>query len=82
MPTYVYETVPASAGEAPERFELRQSMHDAPLTQHPDTQLPVRRVLSGGLATFTQGAGSDGAAPARGAMPTMGCGASSCCMTQ
>ncbi|MCE2901659.1 MAG: FmdB family zinc ribbon protein [Gemmatimonas sp.] len=77
MPIYVYETVPAAAGEASERFELRQSMHEAPLTEHPDTRVPVRRVLSGGLVTFTQGAAAD-----RGAMPARGCGASACCMTQ
>jgi predicted nucleic acid-binding Zn ribbon protein len=84
MPIYVYETVPATAGEAPERFELRQSMNDAPLTEHPETHVPVRRVLSGGLVTFTNGQ-SGQATPCgapRGGLPTAGCGASSCCMVQ
>ena len=81
MPIYVYETVPQAAGEATERFELRQSMHDAALTEHPHSGAPVRRVLSGGLVTFTQGAGGDSAAcgmPSSG--PSMGCGAGACCM--
>jgi predicted nucleic acid-binding Zn ribbon protein len=74
MPIYVYETVPAGPGESPERFELRQSMSDAPLTQHPETGVPVQRVLSGGLVTFTGSAASAGAAPSGG-----GCGAAQCC---
>ncbi len=81
MPIYVYETVPTAAGEAPSRFEVRQSMQDAPLTQHPETGAPVRRVLSGGLVTFTQGQAGDRCAVPSGA-PAGGCGASSCCMMQ
>ncbi len=48
MPTYVYETIPQVEGEKPQRFEVRQSMMDAALTQHPDSGLPVRRVPIGG----------------------------------
>lgn len=82
MPIYVYETLPGTQGETPERFEVRQSMSDEPLVAHPETGQPVRRVLSGGLVTFTNGAGGDTCAmPAgRGGMPTMGCGAGNCCM--
>lgn len=81
MPIYVYETVPAAAGEASERFELRQSMHEAPLTEHPDTRVPVRRVLSGGLVTFTQGtSGGDAACGMPMPKGMGGCGAGSCCM--
>lgn len=59
MPTYVYETVPE--GEAPAaRFEVRQGMAEAPLTRHPETGVPVRRVVSGGMAAFTGGGGSGG----------------------
>jgi len=47
MPTYVYEAA-ESGGEAL-RFEIRQSIHDAPLTHHPETGAPVRRVISGGI---------------------------------
>lgn len=49
MPTYVYETIPERAGTEPRRFEVRQSMLDAPLTRDPETGEPVRRVISGGL---------------------------------
>lgn len=82
MPIYVYETLPGTQGETPERFEVRQSMSDEPLVAHPETGQPVRRVLSGGLVTFTNSAGGDTCAmPAgRGGMPTMGCGAGNCCM--
>lgn len=58
MPTYVYETVP-EGGTPADRFEVRQGMAEAPLTRHPETGVPVRRVVSGGLATFT-GAGTGG----------------------
>lgn len=44
MPLYVYEIVlPDGAGG--EQFEVLQSMSEAPLTAHPDTGEPVRRVL-------------------------------------
>ncbi len=49
MATYVYETLPRRNGETPRRFEVVQSMKDAPLTRHPDTGEPVRRVISGGF---------------------------------
>lgn len=49
MPTYVYETIPRAAGEAPRRFEVQQSMRDDPLTTDPETGVPVKRVISGGL---------------------------------
>lgn len=77
MPTYVYETIPAP-GELPERFEVRQSMSEAPLAMHPERDIPVRRVLSGGLVTFMQGASGDSCAAPAG-LPTMGCGAGNCC---
>jgi hypothetical protein len=44
MPVYVYEVVlPDGAGGA--RFECTQRMADPPLTQHPETGEPVRRVI-------------------------------------
>ncbi len=49
MPTYVYETIPEDASEEPERFEVKQSMSDDKLTHHPDTGVPVRRLVSGGF---------------------------------
>lgn len=48
MATYVYETIPARDGEPPRRFEIVQSMRDAPLRTHPETGESVRRVISGG----------------------------------
>ncbi len=82
MPTYVYETVPA-AGEAAERFEVRQGMTEAPLTAHPASGVPVRRVVVGGLATFTQGAGGGGEMACgmpRAPMPAGGCGSGCGCV--
>lgn len=49
MATYVYETIPTQEGELPVQFELQQSMKDEPLTKHPETGAPVRRLISGGL---------------------------------
>ena len=54
MTTYVYETVPQKPGIEPRRFEVRQSMNDAPLTRHPDTGEPVRRVIAGGFGFIAQ----------------------------
>jgi len=48
MATYLYETIPTNPDEAPRRFEAVQSMKDAPLTRHPDSGEPVRRVITGG----------------------------------
>lgn len=44
MPTYVYEVITGS-GEPGERFEVVQQMSDPPLTEHPETGAPVRRVI-------------------------------------
>jgi predicted nucleic acid-binding Zn ribbon protein len=74
MPVYVYETIPQSDADLPLTFELRQSMSEPCLTAHPETGKPVRRVLSGGLATFT--GNSAGAAPMRGGG---GCGSGCGC---
>ncbi len=83
MPTYVYETIPTSAAQSPERFEMRQSMSEPALTRHPETGAPVRRVLSGGLATFTGSASGDMDAcgwPGSGAAPGPGCCGGGACM--
>ena len=48
MATYVYESIPGSADEPVERFEIRQSMMDEALDTHPDTGKPIRRVITGG----------------------------------
>src|SRR5262245_17595966 len=44
MPIYVYEVI-AEDGSSGEQFELFQSMADEPLTKHPQTGAPVRRVF-------------------------------------
>lgn len=44
MPIYVYQVV-REDGQPGERFELRQSIHDAALTHHPETGEPVKRVI-------------------------------------
>lgn len=53
MTTYVYETIPAKAGEKPRYFEFKQSMKEAALTKHPETGEPIRRVVLGGLGVLS-----------------------------
>lgn len=45
MPTYVYEVI-LPDGESGQVFEVEQSMSDEPLTEHPTTGQPVRRVIT------------------------------------
>lgn len=54
MATYVYETISRQDGETPRRFEVVQGMKDAPLSRHPDTGEPVRRVISGGFGIMSK----------------------------
>ncbi|HEV3440251.1 MAG TPA: FmdB family transcriptional regulator [Gemmata sp.] len=44
MPLYVYEVV-LPDGSGGETFEMIQKFADAPLTKHPETGKPVRRVF-------------------------------------
>ena len=44
MPTYVYEIINED-GSSGESFEVIQPISDAPLTEHPETGQPVRRVI-------------------------------------
>lgn len=53
MTTYVYETIPAKAGEKPRYFEIKQYMIDQPLTKHPETGEPIRRVVLGGFGVLS-----------------------------
>lgn len=71
MPTYLYETVPDQPDEAIDRFEIKQSFSDAPLTVHPKTGVPVRRVISGGIGLMTK---SENSLPE----PGPGCGPGTC----
>jgi hypothetical protein len=46
MPVYVYRVIKSGgAAEEGETFEVVQSIHDPPLTHHPETGEPVKRVL-------------------------------------
>jgi predicted nucleic acid-binding Zn ribbon protein len=58
MTTYIYETIPADDSNEPKVFEFQQRMTDKPLTQHPETGEPVRRVISGGLGIMQKGKSS------------------------
>ena len=75
MATYLYETIPANPGDEPQTFEVQQSMKDAPLTKHPETGVPVRRVITGGFGFVSKG----GSAPAPQRPPTSGGGCGSGC---
>nr|VFK14445.1 MAG: hypothetical protein BECKLFY1418C_GA0070996_100842 [Candidatus Kentron sp. LFY] len=72
MPTYIYETIPEDSSMKPRRFEVEQRMADDPLTSDPDTGLPVRRVISGGIGFLSAGDMGSGSEPAMGG---------SCCST-
>lgn len=72
MATYVYETIPSIEGETPKRFEVKQSMKEAPLTRHPDTGEPVRRVITGGAGLM--GLASSSASSIGGGGCGSGCG--------
>lgn len=74
MTTYVYETIPAQPGQKPRYLEVKQSMKDDPLTKHPDTGEPIRRVLLGGFGVLKSGGSKR--APAEGGS---GCGPSCGC---
>lgn len=55
MTTYVYETIPSKAGEKPRHFEFKQRMNAEPLTHHPQTGEPIRRVVLGGFGMLSSG---------------------------
>lgn len=73
MTTYVYETIPQIPGVEPRRFEVRQSMSDAPLKTDPATGEPVRRVISGGYGFVAQRASSAPAPASGGCCPGCAC---------
>jgi len=50
MPTYEYE-----CSQCGLRFERRQGINDDPVTQCPDCQGPVQRVISGGAGFIMKG---------------------------
>lgn len=44
MPTYIYETIPANANEEPVVYEVTHDEDETPLTHHPETGEPWKRV--------------------------------------
>ena len=75
MTTYVYETIPEQAGQKPTYYEIKQGMNDVPLTQHPETGGPIRRVVLGGFGILKSSTKSQPAPPDGGC----GCDPSGCC---
>ncbi|MGC1481958.1 MAG: hypothetical protein WA771_15770 [Chthoniobacterales bacterium] len=47
MPTYIYESI-AAAGEKPNHYEIEQSETAEAITNHPDSGMPIRRVIVDG----------------------------------
>lgn len=45
MPTYVYEVLDEAGEPTGDRFELVEAMSDDPITEHPETGQPVRRMF-------------------------------------
>jgi predicted nucleic acid-binding Zn ribbon protein len=73
MATYIYETTNESGPV--KRYEIQQSMKDAPLTRHPETGETIRRVITGGLGVLSKGAGQNVAPPTSGGSACgTGCG--------
>ncbi len=72
MATYIYET---TSSDAPaRRFEIQQSMKDEPLTKHPETGEPIRRVITGGFGYISRGGGEASSQPSGGHGCGSGCG--------
>ncbi len=70
MTTYVYETIPSNENEEPKLYEIQQSMKDEPLTNHPETGEPIRRVILGGYGLMKENSGDAGDG---GCGPSCGC---------
>lgn len=57
MATYVYETTDPK--KPVRRFEIQQSMKEAPLTSHPETGEAIHRLITGGYGVMTKGSASE-----------------------
>lgn len=62
MVTYVYENLPRP-GKAARRYEIQQSIKDAPLTKHPETGEPIRRKIVLSADPFVRAATIERPAP-------------------
>lgn len=58
MPIYEYEVVHEDETTG-ERFEIHQSIHDEPLSRHPETGEPVRRVITAPTLTLKHSTGRE-----------------------
>ena len=74
MTTYVYQTIPSKAGQKPCYFEIKQSMNAAPLTKHPETGEPIRRVVLGGFGVLSSKPASRSSNSSCGCVPGGCCG--------
>jgi predicted nucleic acid-binding Zn ribbon protein len=73
--TYLYETIPSKKGEEAKQFEIKQSANDAPLTKHPETGEPIRRVILGGWGLVSNKANAGGSSKGGcGCGPSQSCG--------
>lgn len=68
--TFLYETIPASEGGEVTQYEIKQSMNELPLTKHPETGEPIRRVILGGWGLVTSSSSAKSGCD---------CGPSGCC---
>jgi predicted nucleic acid-binding Zn ribbon protein len=71
MATYIYETTDST--KPVKRFEIQQSMKDAPLQVHPETGEAIQRVITGGYGYVSKGGGSTNSQPS-GPSCGSGCG--------
>jgi|GEM_PF-704512 len=53
VPTYIYETTDST--KPTRNFEVKQSVHDEPLQNDPETGEAVRRVISAGYSILIPG---------------------------
>ena len=72
MTLYVYESIPLKPGEKPRHFEITQNMNAKPLTKHPETGEPIRRVVLGGFGVLSSKTASNSSS-------SCGCAPGGCC---
>jgi hypothetical protein len=75
---YLYETVPHTEGQEVRRYEIKQSIHDATLTHHPETGEPIRRVIVGGMGFITGKSGNSKPVSSKPSHGGCGCGSGGC----
>ena len=72
MTTYVYESTAQKRGHKARYYEIKQAMDAEPLTRHPETGEPIRRVVLGGFGTLSSKGSADSGSGC-------GCKPGSCC---